>query len=361
MQIYFRKEFLAMKKSRYLFILNGDDADIAEVIPDLQFKGTTTINDLCSYSSALEVFENNKSIICSSKLNVLDQLDTARICIEVSNNSMHTLPNCIEIGKGNISKQFEDIANKYNCDIGDHKSNSSGLNGIPSKTDCAYCHLFSGSKKHNSDRIVYKSKNFYVLPTLGEFIAGYLLIIPAKHVMSIAELSNTEREEFIMVLNDIKYLLNLTYNVTNFFVWENGTGNSGFGKAKDSIVHSHVHIAPSTLSAENVEKKYGLPLKQICFNDLSQYNMHSYLLVCGNDDNTWFINNNPNVYIPRQFIRQLLAEEYNISPPEAWNWRTHPYKEFMYLTSTNILTAVKENWYTLPNRIKENTVKYLLA
>lgn len=71
--------------------------------------------------------------------------------------------------------------------------------------------------------------------------------------MSNAELINYKSKEFLTVLEDISCILKMTYNVSNVLVWENGTGNSGIGKAKNSIVHAHTHIAPSNLNATTIE------------------------------------------------------------------------------------------------------------
>ena len=73
---------------------------------------------------------------------------------------------------------------------------------------------------------------------------------------------------------------------------------------------------------------------------------------------TWKICQNPNLYIPRQYVRQLLAEEYNI-PGECWNWRTHPHFNKMDLTNIQIVSTLKENWNNLPQRIKDRTKNHL--
>ncbi len=345
-----------MKKTRNLFILIGATTGISKVMLELQFKGTTVIDDNISGSRPEEIFDNNKSIICSSGLSGIEGLHSTPIYIEVTNSSNHTLQDYIDTSKSDIVTQFQYIAERHNCDIGDHKSNSSGLNGVPSTKHCNYCKSFS----KGTETILYKSQNFYVVATVGQFITGYLLIIPVEHIMSIAELDSSKREEFIQVLNDIKHILSLTYNCSKFLIWENGTGNLGIGKAKDSVVHAHVHIAPSTLTAESVQSIYGISLKQINTEEISNYNTHSYLLIRGNDDNTWFINDNPNLYIPRQFIRQLIAEEYGLTSNEAWNWRVHPYYALMEQTQQDIFTSLKEHWATLSYRIKANTEKYII-
>ena len=121
----------------------------------------------------------------------------------------------------------KDIADKYNCDIGDHVLNSSGLNGTPTVEDCVYCKDFSSG----CSRIVYESQHFLVVPTVGEFITGYLLIIPKRHTMSLAEFTEVEFSEFLQVLDDVRYILDLTYKTSDFLIFENGTGKSGKGKA----------------------------------------------------------------------------------------------------------------------------------
>ena len=103
----------------------------------------------------------------------------------------------------------------------DHKSNSSGLLERPTIKDCAYCNEIPKER-----RVFYKNDNFYVFPTYGEFIKGYLLIVPKEHVMSNAELSTEKRQEFLTVLEDISYILTLTYGAKDFLVWENGTGEN---------------------------------------------------------------------------------------------------------------------------------------
>ncbi len=207
------------------------------------------------------------------------------------------------------------------------------------------------------DCIIYESENFFVIPTLGQFIPGYLLIIPHQHIMSNAELDNITRQELLDVMEDIKYILKLTYDCSKVLVWENGTGNSGQGKAKDSVVHAHTHIAPSYLTPLDIKKMSGFKFQEISTKELSAFNQHSYLLIKDINDK-WLINNDSNVYIPRQYIRQLLANEYKI-PGEQWNWREYPFKDQIYQTHSDILTCLAENWDKLPERIKSNTKKYV--
>lgn len=332
---------------------------VSRVQEKLDFKGITRLRGFPTLEQITEVWENNKSVVCCYIPSELEQYAINIIIVkDADTTDIHNF-NFIDIN-GDIISQFQKIANYNNVDIGDHRKNSSGLNGTPSISDCAYCGYIKQNffdKKINMSRIVYKSDNFFVIPTLGQFINGYLLIIPISHIMSNAELDSSLREEFLTVLDDITYILELTYHTSNFLVWENGTGNSGIGKAKDSVVHAHTHIAPSKLSASEIETISKFSFDKIPYEYLSLYGNHSYLLIKGIGDN-WLINDNPELYIPRQYVRQLLAEEYNISG-ESWNWRIYPFLNSIIQTIVDITTALNEHWDELPERIKKNTKNFL--
>ncbi len=353
-----------MQKTRNLFVLTGKRSDLDLVLTNLQFKGLTEFSSSVqlTVTDVLNEFSNNKSVVCS---NPPELLEPTAIKINVINSNSIVLnenSNCINVATGNLSQQFKSITDAHGFDIGDHKSDSSGLNGTPSTANCPYCVYLkngdSGTLELKINRTVYKSENFFMMPTLGEFIKGYLLIIPNEHVTSISELSPALKTEFLDVLDDAITILKLTYPVHDFLVWENGTGNGGIGKAKSSVVHSHVHIAPSRLNAFEIQKISGFPLQKISYDDLSSYGKHSYLLVRGCNNDEWWINDNPNLYIPRQYVRQLIADEFNL-PDDTWNWRTHHFKNLIQSTCKDIQNALLSNWDSLPERIKENTQDHL--
>lgn len=331
-----------MKSTRNLFVMHGNPLYVSSILEALTFKGMIS----CPYGTKVTdsfidtAFKNNKSVVCSAE-DYVGAKDY--ICLWAKDFAKST----------NVAADFADMAEQNNCDIGDHKSNSSGLKGTPTIADCAYCRYLKGVPDNN-ERTVYESENFFVIPTIGQFITGYLLIIPYEHVMSNGQLDITALKEFEIVLEDIEYLLKLTYNAPNVLVWENGSGNSGVGKAKDSVVHSHVHVCPSSLTSESIEKLSGFPFDTISLEELEKYKEHSYLLVRTPDYSKWKINNNPQLYIPRQYVRQLVAEEYGLKG-DSWNWRTCPFTDKMYQTVEDIKLAIQTNFDSIPKRIKERT------
>lgn len=348
-----------MLKTRNVFVLTGNSDCVSQALSNLQFKGLTVFNSQITIEDITKEFDNNKSIVCSS---IAEDVNIDSIQIPVVSSDDINISECINIQTEDISEQFEKIALSLNCDIGDHKSNSSGLSGVPSKKDCAYC-VHMNKKitefKYGFNRTVYESDNFIVLPTVGEFIKGYMLIIPKEHIMSLAELSPDLKEEFLEVYNDVITMLKLTYGIDDFLVWENGTGNGGVGKAKSSIVHAHVHVAPSKLVFEDIKKASGFQFKKISYDEIFSYGNHSYLLVKGNSTNEWFINDNPDLYIPRQYVRQLVAKEYNL-PGDTWNWRINPFYDLLYECCLDIGTTLWKNGNEISTQIKERTSRFII-
>ena len=349
-----------MKKTRNLFLLVGSPEDVMHALETIQFKGLITNkywNPLLP-KDIEKVFDCNKSVVGSrddfvgkipAEAVVINIVPTARSHVCSTRQTIYTRDS------ESIANQFEKIANDLGLDIGDHKSNSSGLTDGPTKKDCVYCRQYLGNTALKNERTIYRSKNFFVIPTLGQFITGYLLIIPFQHIMSNGELSTEQLEELTTVIEDVEYILKLAYPESKgILVWENGSGSSGKGKAKDSLVHSHLHIAPSSLTAETIRDMSGFCYEEIELLDLPKYKANPYFLMRSQDKKHWLINNDSKTYIPRQYVRQLIAEEYAI-PGNAWNWRTHPFEEKIYETIHNITSTLLKYEDQLPERIRNNT------
>ena len=352
-----------MRKTRNLFLICGARDRVVFVLEKLTFKGLVTMPMGSTVSVALlkEVFSKNKSVACYAGdfvdmfTDEAKEFEKDKYVLYVSGNKPYGYGGIIHLDSEEpIEKQFERIVLEYGCNIGDHKSNiSSGGNDGPTAADCAYCRYLNGDTGGNN-RMIYKSESFFVLATVGQFVTGYLLIIPKKHIMSNAELSPEEVKEFKDVLDDIEYILRLTYGCGMILVWENGSGRSGKAKAKDSVVHSHVHVVASELTAEEVEEKSKLGFKDITLEELFKYADVSYLLIRSEKDHSiWKICPSDDVFIPRQWIRNEVAEKMGIND-ETWNWRLYPFEENMELTVEQIKEALLKNWKTVPERVKRN-------
>lgn len=346
-----------LKKTRNLFILESKSSVLTNsVLSELDFNGLVVLRYPTTPTKINSIFKNNKSIACSVSFTSLYLGDWDYIIIHVVETIIDkTEDDTIVLEFGNIAHQFNQIALKHNCDIGEHISNCFKIEGTPEKEDCYYCNFLKTLPRKRTRKIIYETEDFFVYSTIGQFISGYLLIIPKKHIMSLAQLSPELRRKFLEVLKDVKQILKLTYNCSNILVWENGTSNLEKEEAKDSVVHAHVHVVPSNLTATKIQQISGIAFTRIQFDQLSKYFNSSYLLIQDTFNSCWCINNNPHTYIPRQYIRQLLADEYKIEGDDLWNWHLHPFYEKMKETDDTIVKAIHDNYSSLSERIKLNT------
>ncbi len=351
-----------MKVTRNLFLLVGEKTTVGYVLEKLSFKGLvtaklgTTVD--CNFLDM--VFMQNRSIVCYARDYVLHHdiqrtVSGRRIHRIIVGKTEKPMKQYICVGSEEpIEDQFARVASLLGCEIGDLKTNTAEVHEDGPIT-CDYCDYLKGIYT-GSKRLIYRSNLFFILATVGQFDYGQLLIIPIRHVMSNAELNDEELAEFKEVLEDVEYLINLTYSKSATMVWENGSGRSGVNKARDSIVHAHVHVYPSKLTAETVERKSGLLFKDISLGEIRNYADDPYLLMRSNKDhNVWKICSTKDVFVPRQYIRAAVAEKMGITD-DRWNWRKYPFYDKITQTIIQIREAVNNNWDSVPERIKERII-----
>ena len=345
-----------MKRTRNLFLIQCSPTIGSRIINSLKFKGL--VNNppgrILTTSLVNEAFDYNRSMVALKDDFLGWSLPNIVNIIHVKDKShifSDNIPFLYDNPNDDYSEQFARIAKKFGFDVGDMKSNTPDVDS-PSILSCAYCNYLKEDTVNNT-RIMYQSKHFFVFPTLGQIREGYLLIIPFEHVLSIGKMDTSVYEDFLNTLEDCEYLLNLAYGSSHVLVWENGSGSSAKGKAKDSIIHSHVHVCPSSITSDMIRDHLGLKFDRIDINSLPLYSEDPYLLVRAEDKTKWDICSAKDVYIPRQYVRQLIAEELSL-PEGQFNWREFYFTDKMKATVDTVTEAAIKNWSILPNRIKQN-------
>lgn len=344
-----------MKATRRVFSIRGKESAVRMVLNCLSgFKAVTVLSSKITLDTMSDVFKNNKSVVCDDKnmsYSVVNT-DVVNVYVTDSDAKIFGINNIINVD-GNIEQQFMKIAEENNIDIGDHISSASSKG--PLKSDCLFCKLLEGKPVHNQASL-YESNNFLVIPGSGAFLDGYIMILPKPHVMSCGELDKEQRVEMLEVIDDVKTILKGIYQ-KDILIWENGSGNGGKGKPKTSIVHAHIHACPSTMNVLEATNTTGIPIYPIKIEDLPKYKENLYLLIMDYDRN-WYISYDSSLYIPRQYMRQLVAIEHNIND-ELWNWRTFPFWDNVEKTGNDFLSFVKNNYNELSTRIKKATEKFI--
>ena len=103
---------------------------------------------------------------------------------------------------------------------------------------CIFCDI-DHSKIENT--IIEETNNFYIVPTLGSLVDGYVLIVTKRHINSMSELNDIELNEYQNIITKYQNVFKKIYNKTPI-VFEHGTPNQNSEIKANSVTHAHTHI-----------------------------------------------------------------------------------------------------------------------
>ncbi len=335
-----------MKRTQRLIVILGDPSLINQVSAEIAaFHAVTVIKSLSSEILQTVFHYNKNAVFFASSYDMTWSIYTP-IVIRLDNN---TDVGIAVLGIDNIISDFPKVLEPYDVDTGDHSSeDSTQIISYQSTDECLLCNILR-RQTTNVEHILYETESFYIVPGTGAFFPGYIMIVPKEHVMSFALLSPNKLEEFFSLLNDVRSILEGIYNL-KVFAFECGSGRTGTGKHKTSIVHAHFHLAPTNMPVLKEVHKSGLHPALINKQDLGIYSEYPYMLYVDQDDN-WYISSDPNAYYPRQHPRQVLANWMNCY--EYYNWRVYPYRERMDIIADEFRGFCHKNFDTLPKWVQK--------
>ena len=174
-------------------------------------------------------------------------------------------------------------------------SNTSKIN---SNEDVLAWDLFNeGSKKRNKkvpkistldNRLIFETKNLFVVAGLGCFIPGYYLIITKSPYTSFAQLNDNEFEEYNWLVKKLSDKIKFFYK-KNTAIFEHGMCACAGG-----LDHAHVHVMPApnngiekifNSSVNNVLRKRAAGINKIEFKNHTFNNVHDISTIINfNDD-----------------------------------------------------------------------------
>lgn len=202
------------------------------------------------------------------------------------------------------------------------------LNGL----DCYFLKLY---KQQMKDRIILKSGNFAVLPTIGQITEGHVLILPFKHYTSIGGLPRAQISELDTLMNEIRKRIVSRYGVNPVF-FEHGTVCEGKESGGCGIYHMHLHTVPLSNQIDFL-KFVDLPLRKI--RSLFELRRiiskgRSYVLYV-DQLNNMFVSEKE--HLQSQYMRQKLAVALGLG---NWDWRQSQKEERLILTYKRLLQTI---------------------
>jgi diadenosine tetraphosphate (Ap4A) HIT family hydrolase len=341
-----------MNLTQRLIILIGNEENLREALQTIKgFKAVTCVKYL-NDDIICNVFKHNKNVVHAMKVYDFSIARYQPIIINVVRGE--TQIESMKLGLKNIMEDFPKLLDSKNVDVGDHIIHDS--NTLKADTSsCMLCRIVAGNPIR-PEHILYESENFFVVPGLGAFFDGYTMIVPKRHVMSFAELDDEEFEEFLGVMDDMRFILESIYH-KKIFTFECGSGRNGGGKHATSIVHAHFHLAVTDMPVLKCVQESGIHPSLIEPKDLKYYGTYPYMLYVDQDDN-WYITSDPNSYFPRQHPRQVLADYMGLKKGE-YNWRIYKHEEKLDTIAEEFYSFIRENFETLPQWIQEATRKFI--
>lgn len=256
-------------------------------------------------------------------------------------------------------EEFTDFCHKNGFECGEYRT---GEIFDTKKERCFMCELakhrgFENLEKYNQfvekpvDCIIYESENFYVVPELGALKQGFLMIVPKAHILSVAQFPEELMPEYYQVCEDVEEILLKTFDGKEVVFMEHGSGPSGKTSHKKSIVHAHTHVVVDF----KLKEKYKNMIQMKVCDDISVAKDVHYFSYQESSKGQLLIAMDPEVYVQRQFPRQIMAEELGFAPNQ-YNWRWYEFEEITDATLFHINNMLKNE---TKGRIFERTQAFV--
>lgn len=197
---------------------------------------------------------------------------------------------------------------------------------------CIFCTL-DKSKRENT--ILEETTYFYVIPTVGSLVVGYVLILCKRHIYSMAELNNKEQKEYEDLIEKYRNIFKSIYKKYPI-VFEHGSPNIENKTKANSIDHAHTHIV--NYQYKNEEKI----IKNLNFNPIGELTQltkkQNYILYINPNKVIYMTTNFPSI---SQLMRLVMAKELKIE--SKYKWQKETFKENIEQTIIDITTSLTNN------------------
>jgi len=177
-----------------------------------------------------------------------------------------------------------------------------------------------------TSRVVYEDEHFVVMPPLGEFMQGGLLLLTREHFLSFAQLPPERFEHLERLLEAIRRALVEHWGVAPL-VFEHGTAPER-SKGVCCVDHAHLNIFPARVAIHpQLAGRMHLALGSLPELGRLGRAEFGYLFVQENDGARRAYDGQ---HAPTQLVRRIITA--GIGMPERWHWRDYPGRDELVAT-----------------------------
>jgi len=174
-----------------------------------------------------------------------------------------------------------------------------------------------------NSRVLIKTKNFSVIPTIGQLLSPMLMIITNDHYDRFSEIDEFPSYEFDTVVDEIQNRINAPV-----ILFEHGA-KCTTGKAC-GVYHAHIHILP-LISDFNPESLIGSGYHS--FNNITD----SFKFLAQTENYLLYRDNLGGFFcstVEKSLNKEIFSSQYfrkwltkNYVPDKDWNWNNYNFKE----------------------------------
>lgn len=205
--------------------------------------------------------------------------------------------------------------------------------------DCIFCTIASIDEKMlpEYDRPIIQTADFFVIPALGQFTEGYVLICPKVHLFNMSIMEPKLFSQFLNLKEQVRTLLFEVYGRKPAF-FEHGMA-SNWKRGGSCVEHAHIHaiptdlLTPPTCVSENLEGGRIDDINAVV--EYAKLGKPYFFLECPNGTMYLYDAN----ILPCQYGRKIFASEIGII--DEWDWHYYPFKKKMIETSCALKNRMK--------------------
>lgn len=198
---------------------------------------------------------------------------------------------------------------------------------------CPFCTEIEGEgqsifgemmRERLASRIVYEDEHFLLMPPLGEFVEGGLLLLTRRHLLSFAYLPPALLEHLERLLDIVRRELAARWSVPPL-IFEHGPAPDRT-KGVCCVDHAHLNLFPTAVSIHpHLTQKMSVPLASLSELPKLKRAEFGYLFVQENDGARRAYDGQ---FVPTQLVRRIITSQLGL--PERWHWRDYPgYEELL--------------------------------
>lgn len=216
---------------------------------------------------------------------------------------------------------------------------------LPTRTGgtvkCAWCDAFVADPTARApwDQPLRRSNSFDVLPSLGALVPGWLLVVPRRHRLRLADCDLDEFEDLEAVYTAVRRELKSAIGGP-VIAFEHGPSrpNTAVGCSVD---HAHLHVVPVATdvfaAARAVAPHLEWSTAQGHFVDVLKgiEQDQAYLMLVDDDG---LVRVSQDADLPSQLFRRAISEL--AGQPNQWNWRDYPRHDVVQATIDGLGAAV---------------------